>query len=102
MINLIIYVVFINLVKIPKNKLNNEERFLLACLHPTNMKSDLFQILEYLENLFGTITLVNQKGYEDFVVYYTIEKGLTHFYSSKIKLYVDDYEEEEEKPIEPV
>jgi hypothetical protein len=66
------------------------------------MKADLFQILEYLENIFSTIRMVNQKGYEDFVTYYSIEKGLTHFYSSKIKLYVEDYDEEEEKPIEPV
>ena len=99
---LIIYVIYSNSVKIPKNKLNNEERFLLACLHPTNMKGDLYHILEYLEKLFSTIKMFNEKGYEDFVTYYSIEKGLTHYYASKIKLYVDDYEEEEDKPIEPV
>lgn len=33
--------------------------------------------------------------------YYTIEKGVTHFYASKVKLYVDDHEKEEKEiPIE--
>ena len=89
-----------NIVKIPKIKMNEEERFLLACLHPENIKQDLNSLLDYLEKIYEAIKMVNQEGDENFIIQYSIEKGLNHFYSSKIKLYIPDDEDEVDLPIQ--
>jgi hypothetical protein len=90
------------LVRLPKEKMNNEERMLRAFLSDTNLKEDLPVLMEYLGALFILISKNYSDRYEDIIIDLVVENGLANFYSDRIKHYLP-YEEEEDEPIkEPV
>lgn len=87
--------------------MNNEERFLLALLtNNENLIDDFNFLLEYGTDIFEVIAKVHHdKLYQhaNSVTKLVLKEALTNYYSSKIKLYVEEDDEEEEEQVkEPV
>jgi hypothetical protein len=83
--------------------MNNEERFLLACLSPTNFTNYLNDLLEYCNNMYALVDKINRDKifkYEDFFTHLVLKNAITNYYSSKIKLHIEHDEDldEEESP----
>jgi len=85
--------------------MSNEERLLYSCLNKTNFQKELPAILEYLNSCYYNIIEVNKgtsfKVQESQFVEFIIEKGIEHYYSSKLKLYFD-LEEYDDEPVNEV
>ncbi len=88
-----------NIIKIPLEKMNEEERLLYAFICKPNISEDIPQIMFYLTTMFKRLNDPSDKKTIDNI----IEISLTNYFSSKIKLYsedANDSDEEEEKIIE--
>jgi hypothetical protein len=86
--------------------MNNEERFLLALTTVNaNIIDDLNYLLEYCTDIFEVIAKVHHdKLYQhaNAITKLVLKEALANYYSSKIKLYVEEDEEEEEQMKESV
>ena len=88
-----------NIIKIPLEKMNEEERLLYAFICKPNISEDIPQIMFYLTTMFKRLNDPSDKKTIDNI----IEISLTNYFSSKIKLYsedANDSDDEEEKIIE--
>ena len=88
-----------NIIKIPLEKMNEEERLLYAFICKPNISEDIPQIMFYLTTMFKRLNDPSDKKTIDNI----IEISLTNYFSSKIRLYsedANDSDEEEEKIIE--
>jgi hypothetical protein len=74
------------IIKIPLEKMNEEERLLNAYLSELNILNDIPHILSYINKLFFHLGNPNDKT----TVSNILEIALTNYYSSKIKLYSED------------
>ncbi len=80
--------------------MNNEERLLYACLNKNNLLKELPLILEYLDVCYQNVLEVNKsksfKIKENDYLEFILDKGIEHYFSSKLKLYFDleDYDDE--------
>ncbi len=89
-------------------KLNNEERLLLACLATQNLKEDLNELLEYCEKMLdvfqkvhrGKLDMIHKN--EDELVKFIFSNAVTNFFSSKVKLYFSDENDDDIPLKEPV
>ncbi len=78
----------------------------IASLSYTNLRNDMNEILEYFANLLEMVKKHNpQKAalyekHEDDLIKLIVKDGLKNFYSSKIKLYIQEDYDEEERDIE--
>lgn len=93
----------VSVVKIPRDKMNHEERLLTASLSETNMRDDINAILECFSNVCDLVYQTNRgkedllNRYEEKVLGMVIDAGLKSFYASKVKLHSQELDEEEEK-----
>ena len=82
--------------------MNNEERLLYTCLNKSNFLKEMPMILEYLDNCYINVIEVNRnksfKIEENVYIDFVIEYGINYYYSSKLKLYFDLEEYEDEEP----
>ena len=87
------------IIKIPIEKMNEEERLLNAYLSEQNILNDIPQILSYLNIIFLRLGNPNDKITIDNI----LEIAISNFYSSKIRLYsedANDSDNEEDKKLE--
>ena len=83
-------------IKIPLDKMNEEERLLHAYLSPPNLSHDLPSLLSYISSVMKKLGDPSDKETIDKILEITI----SNFYSSKLKLYSEDANDsdgEEEK-----
>jgi hypothetical protein len=92
-----------SLFKIPREKLNNEERLLFACFCDTNLKEDMNELLEYCAKMLDILVKANYHKREiimdnqEEVIKLVFNNAIRNYYSSKIKLFFKDIEDEEEE-----
>ena len=89
-----------NFIKIPKEKMNLEERFLNAFFCDTNIRDDLNDLLEYMNKIHEIIRFENPTKIDKFsegLIPLVIKEALTNHYSAKIKLLYPDAEDEDIK-----
>ena len=87
------------IIKIPIEKMNEEERLLNAYLSEQNILNDIPSILSYLNTMFLRLGNPNDKITIDNI----LEIAISNFYSSKIRLYsedANDSDNEEDKKLE--
>jgi len=92
-----------NFLKIPKEKMNLEERMLLAFFTISNLKADLNELLEYMNKMFEIIRYGHESlvdRVEEEVSFMVIKNALTNHYAAKIKILISDADEDDDKPIE--
>jgi hypothetical protein len=82
--------------------MNNEERMLQALLTETNIRNDLIEILEYCETMYQIYSKVHENKYdlinknENVITKMIFKSAIRNFLSSKVKLYTEQYDDEEE------
>ena len=84
------------IIKLPIDKMNEEERFLYAYLSLPNLVNDLPFLLSYLNLLMSRLGNPSDKTTIDSI----LNIGIANFYASKLKLYsadADDSETEEDR-----
>ena len=84
------------IIKLPVDKMNEEERFLYAYLSLPNLVNDLPSLLSYLNLLMSRLGNPSDKTTIDSI----LNIGIANFYASKLKLYsadADDSETEEDR-----
>ena len=90
-----------SLIKIPIEKMNEEERFLHAYLCQSNLYNDIPSLMEHLNIMFQKLENPSDKETIDNI----LEIAIANFYASKIRLYSEDaandsFDEEYEKEME--
>lgn len=80
------------LIKIPVNKMNEEERYLQAYLCVANIIADIPSLMSYLNLMFEKLGNPSDKETIDNI----LEIGIANFYASKIKLYYEKSDDEDE------
>ena len=90
-----------SLIKIPIEKMNEEERFLHAYLCQSNLYNDFPSLMEHLNIMFQKLENPSDKETIDNI----LEIAIANFYASKIRLYSEDaandsFDEEYEKEME--
>lgn len=93
-----------NFLKIPREKMNLEERMLLAFFTLSNLKNDLNELLEYMNKMYEIIRYGNEElvdRVEEDLAIMVIRNALTNHFSAKIKILIPDADEDDDKPYEP-
>ena len=90
-----------SLIKIPLEKMNEEERFLHAYLCQSNLYNDIPSLIEHLNIMFEKLENPSDKETIDNI----LEIAISNYYASKIRLYSEDaandsFDEEYEKEME--
>jgi hypothetical protein len=90
-----------SLIKIPLEKMNEEERFLHAYLCKKNLYNDIPSLIEHLNIMFEKLENPSDKETIDNI----LEIAISNYYASKIRLYSEDaandsFDEEYEKEME--
>lgn len=92
-----------NFIKIPKEKMNSEERILHAFFCIPNLKNDLNELLDYMNKMYEIIRFQNEETVdriEDQVASMVIENALTNHYAAKIRILLPEADEDDDKPYE--
>ena len=90
-----------SLIKIPIEKMNEEERFLHAYLCKSNLYNDIPSLMEHLNIMFQKLDNPSDKETIDNI----LDIAISNYYASKIRLYSEDaandsFDEEYEKEME--
>ena len=90
-----------SLIKIPIEKINEEERLLHAYLCQSNLYNDIPSLVEHLNIMFQKLDNPSDKETIDNI----LEIAISNYYASKIRLYSEDaandsFDEEYEKEME--
>jgi len=90
-----------SLIKIPLEKMNEEERFLHAYLCKKNLYNDIPSLIEHLNIMFEKLDNPSDKETIDNI----LDIAISNYYASKIRLYSEDaandsFDEEYEKEME--
>ena len=90
-----------SLIKLPLEKMNEEERFLHAYLCQSNLYNDIPSLIEHLNIMFEKLENPSDKETIDNI----LEIAISNYYASKIRLYSEDaandsFDEEYEKEME--
>lgn len=90
-----------SLIKIPLEKMNEEERFLHAYLCQSNLYNDIPSLMEHLNIMFQKLDNPSDKETIDNI----LDIAVSNYYASKIRLYSEDaandsFDEEYEKEME--
>ena len=90
-----------SLIKIPLEKMNEEERLLHAYLCNSNLYNDIPSLMEHLNIMFQKLENPSDKETIDNI----LEIAISNYYASKIRLYSEDaandsFDEEYEKEME--
>ena len=90
-----------SLIKIPIEKMNEEERFLHAYLCKSNLYNDIPSLMEHLNIMFQKLDNPSDKEAIDNI----LDIAISNYYASKIRLYSEDaandsFDEEYEKEME--
>lgn len=92
-----------NFLKIPREKMNLEERMLLAFFTLSNLKNDLNELLEYMNKMYEIIRYGNENlidRVEEDLSIMVIRNALTNHFAAKIKILIPDADEDDDKPYE--
>ena len=87
---------------IPSSKLTNEEKFLLAFFTPKNFENDLPDLLSYIAEMHKRFLIVNKSntfyilGHNKQILRFVVKQASEHFYSSKLKVFISEDQEDEE------
>lgn len=80
------------IVLLPVSKMNEEERLLHSFFSISNIKEDLFSLINYLSAMYDSLNAPYDKEIIDKV----LECGIAKYYASKVSLYAEDVSDDEE------
>lgn len=93
--------VYLEKFKVLPSNMNNEEKMLYSFFTPKNMEKDLPELLDYINDTYNRICIVNKKnesyisGNKHEIYMFIIKECAEHYFSSKLKVYMTDDDEEE-------